>query len=204
MANRRRRDLRRTAPSFAALLAASCAFEMEALILGWFILVQTGSVLLLSLFGALQSIGTLCAPFFGLAAERMGTRNLLALMRGSYVVFAGTLALFAWADWLGAGQVFVIATLMGLVRPSDIAMRNLLVNEQMPAERLMTALSISRRSSDESSIAVEPMFSSRRESLVVPGMGTIHGFCASSQARAIWAGVALFCTATLVSKSTSA
>ena len=30
-----------------------------------------------------------------------------------------------------------------------------------------------------------------RDSLVVPGIGTIHGFCASSQASAICAGVAL-------------
>ena len=37
-----------------------------------------------------------------------------------------------------------------------------------------------------------PRFSSSRCSLVVPGMGTIQGFCASSQARAICAGVALF------------
>jgi hypothetical protein len=34
-------------------------------------------------------------------------------------------------------------------------------------------------------IATEPMFSSRRDNLVVPGIGTIHGFCASSQASAI-------------------
>ena len=34
------------------------------------------------------------------------------------------------------------------------------------------------------------MFSSRRESVVVPGIGATHGFCASSQASAIWAGVA--------------
>ena len=34
------------------------------------------------------------------------------------------------------------------------------------------------------------MFSFRRGSFVVPGIGTIHGFCASSQASAIWAGVA--------------
>ena len=39
------------------------------------------------------------------------------------------------------------------------------------------------------------MFSSRRFSLVVPGIGTIQGFWASSQARAIWAGVAFFCAA---------
>src|SRR5713101_2645716 len=47
------------------------------------------------------------------------------------------------------------------------------------------AMSISRRSSDVSLIATEPMFSSRRDNLVVPGIGTIHGFCASSQASAI-------------------
>ena len=41
------------------------------------------------------------------------------------------------------------------------------------------------------------MFSSRRWSFVVPGMGTIHGFCASSQASAICAGVAFFCCAML-------
>ncbi len=36
------------------------------------------------------------------------------------------------------------------------------------------------------------MFSVNREGLVVPGMGTIHGFCARSHANAICAGVADF------------
>jgi hypothetical protein len=53
------------------------------------------------------------------------------------------------------------------------------------------ALSISRRSSAVSSTAMAPMFSSRRCSLVVPGMGTIHGFCASNHASAICAGLFL-------------
>ena len=57
---------------------------------------------------------------------------------------------------------------------------------------LEAAVSISRRSSAVSSTAAAPMFSSRRCSFVVPGMGTIHGFWASSQASAIWAGVAFF------------
>jgi hypothetical protein len=38
------------------------------------------------------------------------------------------------------------------------------------------ALSISRRSSGVSSTATAPMFSSRRSSLRLPGIGTIHGF----------------------------
>ena len=69
---------------------------------------------------------------------------------------------------------------------------------------LETALSISRRSSAVSSTAAAPMFSSRRCSFVVPGIGTIHGFCASSQASAIWAGVAFFRAAISPSRSTSA
>src|SRR5207244_9890170 len=59
------------------------------------------------------------------------------------------------------------------------------------------AVSISRRSSLVSRIAAAPMFSSRRASLVVPGMGTIHGFWASSHASAICAGVARFFSAIL-------
>src|SRR3990172_12600648 len=48
------------------------------------------------------------------------------------------------------------------------------------------------------------MFSSRRSSFVVPGMGTIHGFCATGHARAIRAGVAFPCAAILPSRSTRA
>ena len=49
-----------------------------------------------------------------------------------------------------------------------------------------------------------PMFSSSRWRLVVPGMGTIHGFCASSQASAIRAGVACLRAAMSASSATSA
>jgi hypothetical protein len=48
------------------------------------------------------------------------------------------------------------------------------------------------------------MFSSKRCSFVVPGIGTIHGFWASSHASAIWAGVAFFRFAMPPSRSTRA
>src|ERR1700739_4291317 len=57
---------------------------------------------------------------------------------------------------------------------------------------------------DVSSTSAAARFSSRRCSFVVPGIGTIHGFCASSHASAIWAGVAFFLFAILPSRSTSA
>jgi hypothetical protein len=49
---------------------------------------------------------------------------------------------------------------------------------------LEEALSMARRSSGVRSMFAAPRFSSRRCSLVVPGIGTIHGFLASSQASA--------------------
>ena len=54
------------------------------LILGWYVLVETGSVLLLTLFGALLFVGTLIAPMLGVASDRIGPRNLLCAMRAVY------------------------------------------------------------------------------------------------------------------------
>jgi predicted MFS family arabinose efflux permease len=129
-------------------LLTSCAFEMENLILGWYMLVETGSVLLLSLFGALLYIGTLLAPLFGVAADRIGHRNLLCAMRGFYMVLAATLMVIALAGALSPFAVFCIAALMGLVRPSDLGVRGALVAHIVPAEQLMAAMAVSRTTSD--------------------------------------------------------
>src|SRR5438477_11959184 len=62
-------------------LLTSWAFEMETIILGWFVLVETGSVLWLTLFGALQYLGTLIAPIYGVIGDRFGHRSLLLTIR---------------------------------------------------------------------------------------------------------------------------
>src|SRR2546427_3945457 len=69
---------------------------------------------------------------------------------------------------------------------------------------LEATLSISRRSSDVSSMAAAPMFSSRRSSFLVPGIGATQGFWARSHASAIWAGVAFFRSAIVRSSSIKA
>lgn len=129
-------------------LLTSCAFEMEVLILGWFVLVETGSVLLLSLFGALLYVGTLVAPMFGVVGDRIGHRNLLCLMRAFYTMQALTLMTFALAGALTPPVVFVITGLMGLVRASDLGVRAALVAHNVPEEQLMGAMGISRTTTD--------------------------------------------------------
>ena len=56
---------------------------METLILGWYVLVETQSVLLLTVFASLQYLGTLLAPMFGVMGDRIGHRNLLCAMRAA-------------------------------------------------------------------------------------------------------------------------
>src|SRR5206468_10701616 len=65
-------------------LLTSWAFEMETIILGWYVLVETGSVLWLTLFGAAQYLGTLIAPLYGVVGDRLGHKSLLLGMRATY------------------------------------------------------------------------------------------------------------------------
>ena len=138
---------------FPGDLLTSCAFEMETLILGWYILVETQSVLLLTIFGSLQFTGTLISPLFGVAGDRIGQGRLLGLMRATYAVLAGLLAMFALTGVLTPVHVFCIGAVMGLVRPSDLSVRNALIGTLMPAEHLMGAVSISRTTMDSARIA---------------------------------------------------
>jgi predicted MFS family arabinose efflux permease len=134
-------------------LLTSWAFEMETIILGWYVLVETGSVLWLTMFGASQYLGTLVAPLFGVAGDRMGHRNILFVMRLSYAVLGALLMTLAFANAVTPLLVLVIATLAGLVRPSDLGVRGALVAETMPNERLIGAMSISRTTSDSARVA---------------------------------------------------
>ena len=81
------------------------------------------------------------------------------------------------------------------VRPEASATGQLLEALRVPIAfhaDLRGDASISIRSSGVSTTSAAPMFSSRRCRFVVPGIGTIHGCWASSQASATCAGVASF------------
>jgi len=134
-------------------LVVSWGFEMETLILGWYILVETGSVRLLVLFGALQYLGALISPLFGVAGDRLGHRNLLCITRAIYAVLAAALMIFAFTGTLTPLHVFVIAGLAGLIRPSDMMMRNTLIAQTMTPARLMGTLGLSRITGDSARIA---------------------------------------------------
>lgn len=93
---------------------------MEVLILGWYVLVTTGSVFWLSAIAAMSYGGTLLAPVFGVVGDRISHRNLLCLMRATYTMLAATLTFLFITEQATLPLVFAIAGMLGLVRPSDI------------------------------------------------------------------------------------
>src|SRR5947209_3078252 len=133
-------------------LLTSWAFEMETIILGWYVLVETGSVLWLTAFGASQYLGTLIAPLYGVVGDRLGHKSLLLGMRVAYAVFASTLLALALLHAVSPLAVLIMATLMGLVRPSDLGVRSALIAETMPARTLISALSLSRTTTDSARV----------------------------------------------------
>lgn len=134
-------------------LFASWAFEMEILVLGWYVLVESNSVLMLVVYGALQYSGSLISPFFGIAGDRFGYRNLFMVTRGLYAVLAMSIALLGLFDLLSPILVIVLATIVGVVRPSDMMMRYALIGQTQPADQMTAALGLSRMTSDSARIA---------------------------------------------------
>ena len=135
-------------------LLTSWAFEMETLILGWYVLVETGSVLLLTVFASLGYVGTLVAPMFGVVGDRIGHRDLLAMMRATYAVLAAMLMTLALSrpscaalclhhrrrSWASSGRP--ISACAARWSPTI-----------MPHDQLIGAISISRTTMDTARIA---------------------------------------------------
>lgn len=134
-------------------LATSWAFEMENLILAWYILVETRSVVMFTVFASLQYLGTLLAPMFGVMGDRLGHRNILCSMRGLYSILAASLMTLIATGMLTPVLVLIIATMMGLVRPSDVGIRFALIGETMPGGYLMSAMGIQRITQDSARVA---------------------------------------------------
>ncbi|HEX7785834.1 MAG TPA: MFS transporter, partial [Methylomirabilota bacterium] len=133
-------------------LLTSWAFEMETIILGWYVMVETGSVLLLTTFGSLQFLGTLAAPMFGVLGDRVGGRLMLCAMRAIYLGLALLVMGLAWGGALSPAWVFVAATLNGIFRPNDLVMRNTLIGETIPPAHLVGALGMSRATMDSARV----------------------------------------------------
>jgi predicted MFS family arabinose efflux permease len=133
-------------------LCTAWALEMETLILGWYVLVESGSVVQLTLFGALMYGGTLLSPLLGTWGDRVGLRRVLAGMRATYALLAAVILVLVVSGRLDPSSVLAVAFCVGLIKPSDIGLRTALVSATVPHAHLVAAMGISRTTQDSARI----------------------------------------------------
>ena len=128
------------------------AFEMETLVLGWYILTATDSPALVGLIGTLRFGGTLFGPIYGVLADKFNRRILLITDRAVLAVIALWFTALALSGALQPWHAFVLAFLTGIVRNLDNVVRQALLADVMPARSLSNALALSRGVMDISRI----------------------------------------------------
>ena len=126
--------------------------EMENLILGWFVLVETDSPFLLGLFGALKFFGTLIAPIYGVVADRVDRRRMLISLRSTFAALAVTIMVLALTGAIEVWHVFVIGTLTGMIRVADNVARQALIADIVPKTALLNAVGLTRTTQDSAKI----------------------------------------------------
>lgn len=137
---------------WSADLLTSWALEMENILLAWFILVETQSVVMLTLFGALQYLGTLVAPVLGVTGQRIGVKKNYCALRLAYMLLAAATMTLALTGVLAPWHVFVIGAGLSVVRPSDLVLRYTLLGESMPSSNIFGATSVSRTTQDSARV----------------------------------------------------
>lgn len=168
----------------------SWAYEMELIVLGWYILVETKSVTLLTLFASLQYFGTLLSPIFGVMGNRIGTKRLICGMRAAYTALSLAMVALIFTGQISALYVFIVSALMGMVRPSDLVMRYALIGETIPANHLLVATSVARTTQDSARVM---------GALTGAGMVAAFGMGAVYVAIACLYGVSLLLTSRVAS-----
>ena len=128
------------------------AIEMENIILAWYILVETKSVVMLTLFGSLTYLGTVFAPVLGVTGQRVGNKTTYCSLRLGFAISSATTMTLALTGVLQPVHVFFIGIVMSVLRPADMVLRYAMLGETMPAQGIIGATSISRTTQDSARV----------------------------------------------------
>ncbi|HEX2516963.1 MAG TPA: MFS transporter [Chloroflexota bacterium] len=138
---------------WGADLFATWAAEMETLLLGWYVLVDTGSPFLVGLVGALRFGGLLLAPLYGVVADQVDRRRLLLALRVAQGAQAAAFAALAFSGSLQPWHAFALSGLGGLVRNGENVVRQSLIADSVPQGALLNAMGLSRTTMDGAKMA---------------------------------------------------
>ncbi|MFN8557574.1 MAG: MFS transporter [Dehalococcoidia bacterium] len=123
-------------------VAMGAGQQMEMLALGWYVLQQTNSPVLVGLIGAARWGGMLFAPFGGVLADRVPRRTLLLAVQALAFAAALLITTVAFARTVETALLFVVVVAAGLARSFDQIARQSLVADLAPRDRLTSAVAL--------------------------------------------------------------
>ena len=116
----------------------SMGTQMEAAVLGWYILTETDSPFLVGSISAARMSLNLMALFAGAIVDRLPRHQLLAAVEMGLASLGAVMLVLILSDQLQVWHIFVIVMVAGLVRVFQMPSAQALVADTLPHDRIGT------------------------------------------------------------------
>ena len=128
---------------FGGQLISLIGTWMQVIAESWLVYRMTGSSVLLGSIGFAGQIPVfLIAPFGGVAADRISRHKLVIATQASAMVLALTYGVLTLTNRITIPEIFVLASLLGVVNAFDIPARQAFMVEMVGREDLMNAIAL--------------------------------------------------------------
>ena len=121
---------------WASTTLVTMGTQMEAVVLGWFILTLTDSPFLVGVISAARMALNIMALFAGAIADRVPRQKILATVEFLMAGFAAVTLLLILTGQLETWHIFAIAVTAGMVRVFQMPSAQALVADTLPQDRI--------------------------------------------------------------------
>ncbi len=141
---------------WCARVAATSAFQMQAVAIGWQIYELTGSALALGLVGLVQFLPVVgLALVVGHVADRYDRRTVVRIAQAVEAVAAACLALGSAEAWLDVPTIFLLVLIAGTARAFELPTMHALVPGLVPVPLFSRAVAGST-SANQAAVVIGP------------------------------------------------
>ena len=126
--------------------------EMEALVLAWFVLADTGSPLQVGLLGAARFGGIFLSPIYGAIVDRFDRRSILIIVRGYNLLLAIVFTILVLTGSLQIWHAYVLVSIGSVGRMLGVVANDALTADSVDQSSLSSAMGLLRASLDISRV----------------------------------------------------
>ena len=128
---------------WASMTLAAMGTQMEAVVLGWYVLTLTDSPFLVGLISAARMGLNFLALFAGAIADRVRRQRLLATVEFVMTSLGLVILLLILTDWLEVWHLFAVTAAAGLVRMFQMPAAQSLVGDTLTQDNISNGAALS-------------------------------------------------------------